>query len=147
MYNCKSAYNSMFIRTIKFSPWKKIWKSWAPANCKLLYGWQLITNVGLKCQGLNLDVILSPNSTSCFHSWWSKAVNRLPKDLRKDFNSLVILVTWEIWKHRNACVFDGFRPQMQSILASVAAEGQLWCMALPLAFGSSCWDVLLVFRW
>jgi hypothetical protein len=79
-------------------------------------------------QGLNLNVILPPNSTSRFRSWWSEAVNRLPKDLRKGFNSLVILVTWEIWKHRNACVFDDFRPQMQSILASVAAEGQLWCM-------------------
>jgi hypothetical protein len=26
-------------------------------------------------------------------------------------------------------VFDGFRPQMQSILASVATERQMWCMA------------------
>jgi hypothetical protein len=38
---------------------------------------------------------------------------------------------------------------MQSILASVAAEGQLWCgvWLVPQAFRSSCWDVLLVFRW
>lgn len=43
MYSCKSAYNSMFIGTIKFSHWKKIWKSWAPANCEFVI-WLAINN-------------------------------------------------------------------------------------------------------
>jgi hypothetical protein len=29
---------------------------------------------------------------------------------RKGLNSLIILVAWEIWKHRNACVFEGVVP-------------------------------------
>jgi hypothetical protein len=43
MYSCKSTYNSMFIGTIKFSHWKKIWKSWAPANCEFFI-WLAINN-------------------------------------------------------------------------------------------------------
>jgi hypothetical protein len=44
------------------------------------------------------------------------------KGLRKRFNSLVLLVYWELWKHRNVCVFDGLRPQTQRVLAQVAVE-------------------------
>jgi hypothetical protein len=41
----------------------------------------------------------------------------------------VVLVTWMLWKHRNACVFDGAQPHVQSVLSQVAAEGHLWCLA------------------
>ncbi|WVZ93635.1 hypothetical protein U9M48_039600 [Paspalum notatum var. saurae] len=34
VYSCKSAYDSMFTGTISFSPWKRIWKSWARMNCR-----------------------------------------------------------------------------------------------------------------
>ena len=42
-YSSKSAYNTMFVGTIKFSPWKRIWKTWAPANCKFFI-WLAINN-------------------------------------------------------------------------------------------------------
>jgi hypothetical protein len=42
-YSSKSAYNAMFVGTIKFSPWKRIWKTWAPANCKFFI-WLAINN-------------------------------------------------------------------------------------------------------
>jgi hypothetical protein len=35
--------NAMFVGTIKFSPWKRIWKTWAPANCKFFI-WLAINN-------------------------------------------------------------------------------------------------------
>jgi hypothetical protein len=34
----------------------------------------------------------------------------VPSLHRKGFNTLVILVAWWIWKHRNACVFYGVSP-------------------------------------
>ena len=34
----------------------------------------------------------------------------VPSLHRKGFNTLVILVAWWIWKHINACVFDGVSP-------------------------------------
>jgi hypothetical protein len=33
-YTSKSAYAAFFVGTIKFAPWKRIWKSWAPLRCK-----------------------------------------------------------------------------------------------------------------
>ena len=31
----QSAYDAYFLGTIRFAPWKRIWKSWAPMKCKL----------------------------------------------------------------------------------------------------------------
>ncbi|WVZ81073.1 hypothetical protein U9M48_028497 [Paspalum notatum var. saurae] len=42
-YNSKSAYEAMFVGTIKFSPWKRMWKTWAPANCRFFI-WLAINN-------------------------------------------------------------------------------------------------------
>lgn len=38
-----SRHTTMFFGTIKFSPWKRIWKSWAPSNCKF-FMWLAINN-------------------------------------------------------------------------------------------------------
>jgi hypothetical protein len=69
------------------------------------------------------------NSSSSFNSWWKHAARSLPGKLRGDFNSLVILLSWELWKHHNACVFEGNRPNVQAVLFSVSGEGRLWCLA------------------
>jgi hypothetical protein len=44
--------------------------------------------------------------------------------MRKDLNSLIIVVAWEIWKHRNAIAFEGARPNIQTLL-TVANESSL----------------------
>jgi hypothetical protein len=33
-YSSKSAYEALFLGSIRFGPWRKIWKTWAPACCK-----------------------------------------------------------------------------------------------------------------
>ena len=53
----------------------------------------------------------------------------VPKDLRKGLKSLIILVAWEIWKHRNACVFEKLRLNVQDVIRAVNMECGLWCMA------------------
>jgi hypothetical protein len=77
---------------------------------------------------LGMNVVL-PSSSSRFCSWWRKATVSVEKGLQKGFNSLVILFSWELWKHRNACVFDGLQPQAQCVLAQVAVESHWWCLA------------------
>lgn len=64
-----------------------------------------------------------------FSVWWSRAVRRVPKEKRKGLNSLIILVVWSLWKHRNACVFDGRDPSVSVICQEVEAESRLWIMA------------------
>jgi hypothetical protein len=64
-----------------------------------------------------------------FLGWWRQAISAAPKEVRKGLNSLIILVAWELWKHRNACVFEKQRPSIQTVLSSVGLEGDLWCLA------------------
>jgi hypothetical protein len=53
----------------------------------------------------------------------------VPKELKKGMNSLTILVAWELWKHRNRCVFDGMMPDLVVALQDIASDGVLWCSA------------------
>ena len=53
----------------------------------------------------------------------------MPKEKRKGLNSLIILVVWSLWEHRNACVFDGRHPSVSAICQEVEAESRLWVMA------------------
>ncbi|GJN05477.1 hypothetical protein PR202_ga23105 [Eleusine coracana subsp. coracana] len=36
---------------------------------------------------------------------------------------------WLIWKHRNACVFEGGSPCISRLLHEFRDEYHLWCMA------------------
>ncbi|WVZ58759.1 hypothetical protein U9M48_008991 [Paspalum notatum var. saurae] len=78
--------------------------------------------------GLGLSFLPQPGGDS-FLRWWSSSVKMAPKELQKGFNTLVFLVTWEIWRHRNACVFEGARPDVSAVLQNIANEDSLWCAA------------------
>lgn len=44
-------------------------------------------------------------------------------------NTLIILVAYEIWKHINACVFNGVAPSVVDMVLPITNEGTLWRMA------------------
>ena len=48
-----------------------------------------------------------------------------PKELR----ALLTLGLWELWKHRNAVVFDGASPSLEVVVRRVVAEGRAWQQA------------------
>jgi len=56
-------------------------------------------------------------------------VKGVPKGYRKGINSLIILVSWEIWKHRNDYVFNGASPSIPVLLQTITDECILWCAA------------------
>nr|TKW04463.1 hypothetical protein SEVIR_7G110800v2 [Setaria viridis] len=58
-----------------------------------------------------------------------KALRSAPKEIRKGLNSLIILVSWEVWKHRNSCIFENARPSTSLLLQTVADECSVWGMA------------------
>ncbi|WVZ97154.1 hypothetical protein U9M48_042709 [Paspalum notatum var. saurae] len=68
-------------------------------------------------------------SDNIFVEWWRQATQQVPRHSRKGFNSLVVLVAWWIWKHKNMCVFKGASPSLDNILSNVKDEARLWCMA------------------
>lgn len=43
MHTCKSTYETYFLGSIKFAPWKCIWKSWAPLRYKFFL-WLAVNN-------------------------------------------------------------------------------------------------------
>ena len=54
--------------------------------------------------------------------------SRVIEAARKDFNSLVTLGAWIIWKHRNMCVFDGCSPSLVVALRAAREEVVLWSL-------------------
>ena len=66
---------------------------------------------------------------SHFSSYWCCTIRGIPRVEREVLNTLIILVAWEILKHRNAFVFDGDWPNIEVLLHWVANEGALWCLA------------------
>ncbi|WVZ66318.1 hypothetical protein U9M48_015558, partial [Paspalum notatum var. saurae] len=124
-YSCKSAYQSFFLGTVKFGSWKRIWKSWALLRCKFFI-WLAIKNRCWTADRLAKRGLLHPNAV---FKLVVRAVSRAPKELKKGLNSLIILVAWEVWKHRIACVFEEIRPCVSVICQEIEKEGSLWCLA------------------
>jgi hypothetical protein len=169
-FSTKSAYQAFFNGAITFEPWRRLWKSWAPAKCKVFL-WLAIRNKcwtadrlakrGLPhpdncmfCDQADEDIqhvlvgcvfarefwykilasvglqTCAPNqSDEVFADWWRRARKRADKIKRKGLNSLIILGAWILWKHRNACVFEGARPSIQHILQNFSLERKLWHLA------------------
>ena len=44
----------------------------------------------------------------------------------KEVRAVLLLVLWELWKHRNAVVFDGELPSLHQLMRRVEAEGRTW---------------------
>lgn len=78
---------------------------------------------------INLGNLLPRQRERSFADWWRKVIKKVPKDLRKGVNSLIILGAWMIWKHRNACVFEGVAPSVNTIMRELKDELSLWCLA------------------
>jgi hypothetical protein len=57
------------------------------------------------------------------------AKRRVSAVMKKGFNTLVVLVAWWIWKHRNSCVFDDASPSVARIMQGIRDEAGQWCLA------------------
>ncbi|XP_073363459.1 uncharacterized protein [Aegilops tauschii subsp. strangulata] len=70
-----------------------------------------------------------PNGDLTLYDWWRDATGSIPVSLRKALASLVPLVTWDIWKHRNACIFDLQQPSARHLFASIQDDVRTWASA------------------
>lgn len=50
--------------------------------------------------------LLPCSSSFSLADWWASARKKLPKPDRRDFDSIILLVSWLLWLERNRRVFD-----------------------------------------
>ena len=55
---------------------------------------------------------------------------------RRDGEAILCLVAWELWKHRNAIVFDKARPSEGVVMARIVDESKAWVEARLLREGA-----------
>jgi hypothetical protein len=66
---------------------------------------------------------LRPNGDSSLVDWWQQAWAEVPESFRRGFDSLVLLVTWEVWKERNRRTFNNNSKTPAQVLALIGEEG------------------------
>jgi hypothetical protein len=73
---------------------------------------------------------------STWENWWLHVRMLVAAKDRRKFDTLIILVAWTLWKHRNAVVFGNTRDQCSptQLADRVRDEFRLWELA---GFGGS----------
>ena len=77
---------------------------------------------------IGLDHLL-PSGVSRLVGWWQDSRALLPQHLRRGFDSLVVLVSWTLWKERNARTFDNTSCTPTQTVAKVKEELNAWLAA------------------
>jgi hypothetical protein len=72
--------------------------------------------------------MLTPSDDILFADWWVNNRKRVHKKSRKGFDSFVCLVSWMLWKERDARVFDRKSLQVGQLLQVVRDEGRQWIL-------------------
>jgi hypothetical protein len=59
-------------------------------------------------------------------AWWTGVRKLLPKELRRGFDSLFLLVGWQLWKERNDRTFNREASSAAQVVQKVLQEIALW---------------------
>lgn len=76
-----------------------------------------------------LGVTHSMNLQATAMDHWLAQRKQVPKDLRRAFDALFLLVSWLIWKERNSRVFDRVATMPAWLLPKIREEGICWVQA------------------
>ncbi len=60
--------------------------------------------------------------TAILEDWWVQTVHAMAKEKRKGVKSILILLSWEIWKERNSMVFRNLETLPHRIIDKVTDE-------------------------
>jgi len=68
---------------------------------------------------------LTPNlEDTNFDEWWVNASGRVSGQVLNGLNSIIILGAWNLWNHRNRCVFDGASPSISNTISTTFKDLQ-----------------------
>jgi hypothetical protein len=82
------------------------------------------------------DVDLSSwNARRTVKEWWTEAIHKQGLS-KKAMASLGMLISWEIWKERNTCVFWNTYTTSSFVVIEIKEEVALWSLAGTKAVGN-----------
>jgi hypothetical protein len=61
--------------------------------------------------------------------WWIDQRKRIDKASRPLFDSLLLLISWLLWKERNTKVFGRTSSSAHDVVAAITTEGEEWAAA------------------
>lgn len=89
-------------------------------------------------QRLGLHSLAPQSDVHSFEDWWDQVTTRVADHAKQGLNSVIILVAWSLWNHRNRCVFDGRQADLNGLLSSIRDDMYMWELAgAPRDFSSS----------
>lgn len=62
-------------------------------------------------------------------SWWSRRRKQLEKESRKSFDSIMVLIVWNLWLERNTSTFNNKERTVMQVLAHILTEAAVWSQA------------------
>ena len=80
-------------------------------------------------QQFGLQAVAPRLDEHCFFDWWAKASSRFSGQVKEGVDSIIILGSWLVWKHRNYCVFDGGTPSLSRVMTTFREDVQQWSVA------------------
>ena len=100
----------------------------APESCTHLFvhcpfssrTWQLIR------AWTNADFPVPGQAFASTEDWWLQVRKRVPKNLRRDFDSVVILLHWKLWKERNNRIFEHVSHYEEIVFEGIREDIALW---------------------
>jgi hypothetical protein len=77
-----------------------------------------------------------PPASTTVRSWWMRMRAGLQTSQRKGLDSLFALVSWQLWKERNARCFRESASPVAELLQVIKAQAELWVQAGAKHLGS-----------
>jgi hypothetical protein len=72
-----------------------------------------------------------PSQVDSMQTWWLQARECFSSKDRKGFDTLVILISWRLWKQRNARVFQNLNKQysVEGLIDQITQDWEQWATA------------------
>ena len=80
-------------------------------------------------QLFELQIIVPHVDDHYFIDWWAGASSRFSGQVEKGVNSIIILGSLLVWKHRNYYVFDGGAPNLSRVMTAFREDVHQWYVA------------------